>query len=302
MRIGFGATTGQFVPFEALCSDVRFVEGLGFDNVWVVDDFEVQGVPELSVREAWTSLAGLATQTGRIRLGAMVSAMGIRSPSMLAKSVLTVDEMSGGRVDLAVGAGFSATDHAAYGVDFLDASGRRARLAEGVEVLDRVLRGETVTHDGDYVQVTNARLGPRSAQRPRPPMWVAAQTAGSIEIAVRHGDGLVCLGPTDQGTSSVEAFRSRMKIANQACERVGRDPATLRRCYFAGFADEPIFLSNDATREFVDRYVDAGATDFTFYLANELAPQLHALVDRGRMATRATLENVASEVFPSFRD
>ncbi len=59
MRIGFGATTGQFVPFEALCSDVCFVEGLGFDNAWVVDDFEVQGVPELDMREAWTTLAGL---------------------------------------------------------------------------------------------------------------------------------------------------------------------------------------------------------------------------------------------------
>ncbi len=302
MRIGFGATTGQFVPFEALCSDVRFVEGLGFDNAWVVDDFEVQGVPELAMREAWTTLAGLATQTDRIRLGAMVSAMGIRSPSMLAKSVLAVDEMSGGRVDLAVGAGFSATDHAAYGVDFLDASGRRTRLAEGVEVLDQLLGGDTVSYDGDYVKITNARVGPLSVQRPRPPIWVAAQTAGSIEIAARFGDVLVCLGPTDEGADAVGAFRARMEVANQACERVGRDPATLRRCYFAGFADEPIFLSNEATGEFIDRYIDAGATDFTFYVANESAPQLHALVDRGRMATRATLESVASEVLPTFRD
>jgi len=302
MRIGFGATTGQFVPFEALCSDVRFVEGLGFDNAWVVDDFEVQGVPELDMREAWTTLAGLATQTDRIRLGAMVSAMGIRSPSMLAKSVLTVDEMSGGRVDLAVGAGFSATDHAAYGVDFLDASGRRTRLAEGVEVLDQLLGADTVTHDGNYVKITNARVGPLSVQWPRPPIWVAAQTAGSIEIAARFGDVLVCLGPTDEGADAVGAFRARMEVANQACERVGRDPATLRRCYFAGFADEPIFLSNEATGEFIDRYIDAGATDFTFYVANESAPQLHALVGRGRMATRATLESVASEVLPTFRD
>ncbi len=302
MRIGFGATTGQFVPFEALCSDVRFVEGLGFDNAWVVDDFEVQGVPELAIREAWTTLAGLATQTDHIRLGAMVSAMGIRSPSMLAKSVLAVDEMSGGRVDLAVGAGFSATDHAAYGVDFLDVPGRRTRLAEGVEVLDQLLGGDTVTHDGDYVKITNARVGPLSVQRPRPPIWVAAQTAGSIEIAARFGDVLVCLGPTDEGADAVGAFRARMEVANQACERVGRDPATLRRCYFAGFADEPIFLSNEAAGEFIDRYLDAGATDFTFYVANESAPQLHALVDRGRMATRATLESVASEVLPTFRE
>ncbi len=302
MRIGFGATTGQFVPFEALCSDVRFVERLGFDNAWVVDDFEVHGVPELDMREAWTTLAGLATQTDRIRLGAMVSAMGIRSPSMLAKSVLTVDEMSGGRVDLAVGAGFSATDHAAYGVDFLDASGRRSRLADGVEVLDQLLGGDTVTHNGNYVKITNAQVGPLSVQRPRPPIWIAAQTSGSIEIAARCGDVLVCLGPTDEGADPVGAFRARMETANQACERVGRDPATLRRCYFAGFADEPIFLSNEATGEFVDRYVEAGATDFTFYLANESAPQLHGLVERGRMATRATLERVASEVLPTYRD
>ena len=302
MRIRFGATTGQFVPFEALLRDVRFVEGLGFDNAWVVDDFEVDGVPELSMREAWASLAGLATQTDRIRLGAMVSAMGIRSPSMLAKSALTVDEMSGGRVDVAVGAGFSATDHAAYGMDFLDAPGRRSRLAEGVEVLDKLLGGDTVTHDGNYVKITNARVGPQSVQRPRPPIWVAAQTAGSIEIAAHYGDVLVCLGPTDEDLDPVAAFRARMETANRACERIGRDPVTLRRCYFAGFADEPIFLSNEATGDFVDRYVDAGATDFTFYVANESAPQLHALVDQGRMATRATLESVASEVLAAFKD
>lgn len=93
-----------------------------------------------------------------------------------------------------------------------------------------------------------------------------------------------------------------MVIANQACERVGRDPATLRRCYFAGFADEPIFVSNETTGEFIDRYVDAGATDFTFYVANESAPQLLGLVDRGRMATRATLERVAPKMLPTFRD
>jgi alkanesulfonate monooxygenase SsuD/methylene tetrahydromethanopterin reductase-like flavin-dependent oxidoreductase (luciferase family) len=301
-RLKFGVTIPQAVPFDFVRDDVLFAERLGIDNAWLVDDFEVHGVPELSMREAWTCMAGLATTTSRIRLGTMVTAIGFRSPVMLAKQVLTIDDVSGGRVDLAVGSGYWASDHAAYGADFLDAAGRRSRLAEGVVVLDLALRGETVTFAGEHFRISEARCRPIAVQRPRPPIWVAAQTEGSLEIAARHADVAVCLGPLAGGASEpLDAFRARMALLDRLCERHGRDPASLRRCYFAGFADERIFASDDATATFIGEYADAGATDVTFYLANEHAPQLHGLVAEHRMATHETFARVATEVLPAFR-
>lgn len=302
-RLSFGVTIPQAVPFAVVREDVLFAERLGIDNAWLVDDFEVHGVPELSMREAWTCVAGLAATTNRIRLGTMVTAVGFRSPVMLAKQVLTIDDISGGRVDLAIGSGYWASDHAAYGADFLDEAGRRSRLAEAVAVLDLALRGETVTFAGDHYRISEARCRPGAVQHPRPPIWVAAQTEGSLDIAARHADVAVCLGPVSgDAIQPLDAFRRRMALLDRLCERHGRDPASLRRCYFAGFADERIFASDDATAAFVGAYANAGATDMTFYLANENAPQLHALVAEHRMATRETFARVATEVFPSFRE
>ena len=97
-------------------------------------------------------------------------------------------------------------------------------------------------------------------------------------------------------------FRVRMAKVDELCVKEGRDPASLRRCYFAGWANEPIFASIEATADLIGRYVDAGATDFTFYLHNAAEPLLDELVATHRMATREQLEEVATEVFPNFRD
>jgi hypothetical protein len=93
-----------------------------------------------------------------------------------------------------------------------------------------------------------------------------------------------------------------MARLDELCVEAGRDPSTLRRCYFAGWANEPIFASLDATAEFVGRYAEAGATDFTFYLANDVDSLLDDFVTQHRAATRDQLERVAADVLPHFRD
>ena len=100
---------------------------------------------------------------------------------------------------------------------------------------------------------------------------------------------------------SVQAYGERMRRVDELCQEAGRDPASLRRCLFAGWADEPIFASIESTHEFVGRYVEAGATDFTFYLYNPAEPLLEELKAQHRMATRDQLERVAQEVFPVYR-
>ncbi len=303
MSVGFGATIVQVVPFSLLRDDFVFVESIGLDNAWVIDQFWIDGAPEVPLLEAWTTLAAVAADTQRIRVGSMVTNVANRNPGILAKSILTVDQVSGGRVDVAVGGGFYPVEHEALGIDFLDGVGRGIRLREAVAILDNALRGNTVTYEGVYYRLNGATFRPGPTQLPRPPLWVAAQASRSLRVAVQYSDAVVSLGEEDMGIEdSLPAFRARMERLDEICVEEGRDPGSLRRCYFAGWADEPIFASIDATADLVGRYVEAGATDFTFYLHNPSDPLLDDFVASHRAATRDQLEKVAAEVFPNFRD
>lgn len=302
MAIGFGATIVQVVPYRLLRDDFLFAERIGLDNAWVIDQFRIDGAPEVDLLEAWATLGALATDTERIRIGTMVTNVAMRNPGVLANSILAVDQISQGRLDTAVGGGFYPSEHEALGIDFLDGPGRTERLKEAVTILDTALRGETVNHKGAHYQISDALLRPGPTQLPRPPLWVAAQGPKSLRIAVRHAEAVVTLGAEDKGIDeSLPAFRARMEKLDEICREEGRDPTSLRRCYFAGWANEPIFESVDATTDLIGRYVEAGATDFTFYLYNPAEPILDGLLASHRMATRDQFQRSSEEVFPIFR-
>jgi len=303
MTVRFGATIVQVVPYQELRDDFLFAESIGLDNAWVIDHFWIDEAREIPLLEAWTTLAAVAADTERIRIGSMVTNVANRSPGILAKSILTVDQVSVGRVDVAVGGGYYPGEHQALGIDFLDAAGRGDRLREAVVILDDALRGNTVTHEGTYYSLTEATFRPGPTQFPRPPLWVAAQATRSLRIAVRHADGVVSLGEYEKGIEeSLPAFRARMERLDEICLEEGRNPASMRRCYFAGWANEPIFASVDATTDLIGCYAEAGATDFTFYLHNPAEPLLDDFLASHRVATRDQLEEVAADVFPHFRD
>jgi alkanesulfonate monooxygenase SsuD/methylene tetrahydromethanopterin reductase-like flavin-dependent oxidoreductase (luciferase family) len=302
MSVRFGATIIQVVPFPLLRDDFVFAESIGLDNAWVIDQFGIDSVPEIPLLEAWATVAALARETERIRIGAMVTNVAMRNPGVLAQSILTVDQVSSGRVEVAVGGGFYPVEHAALGIDFLDGAGRGERFREAVTILDDALRGNTVTYDGEHFRLSDATFRPAPTQLPRPPLWVAAQATRSLRVAVRYADAVVSLGEEDKGIEeSLPAFRGRMERVDELCAEEGRDPSSLRRCYFAGWADEPIFASIEATEDLIGRYSEAGATDFTFYLHNPAEPLFDQLVATHRMATREQFERVAAEVFPNFR-
>jgi alkanesulfonate monooxygenase SsuD/methylene tetrahydromethanopterin reductase-like flavin-dependent oxidoreductase (luciferase family) len=282
--------------------DFAFVDSLGLDNAWVVDHFAIDSARDLTLLECWTTLAALAATTERVRIGTMVTNVATRNPGLLAKAILTVDQISSGRLDVGLGGGFYPGEHAALGIDFLDGAGRGARLREAVEILDRALRGEDVTYQGDHFRLADAPFRPLPTQRPRPPLWVAGQATRSLRVAVQHAEAVISLGEYGKRIEeSLPAFRKRMAKLDELCKEEGRDPATLRRCYFVGWANEPFFESNDATADLVGRYAEAGATDFTFYLHNSAAEGFDALLASHRMATREQLEQVAADVFPGFR-
>jgi alkanesulfonate monooxygenase SsuD/methylene tetrahydromethanopterin reductase-like flavin-dependent oxidoreductase (luciferase family) len=297
--LAFGVLTFQALAYAELRSDAEFAERVGLDTVWLAD----QAVPDrLPILEAWTALAALAADTNRIRLGTLITNVAIRNPMLLARQALTVDQISGGRLDVGIGAGYYQDDHRWLGIDYLDAPGRVQRLTEVAEVLDRGLRGERVSYNGAYVQLDDApSLLP--VQLPRPPMWIAVHGAKSLRLAARLGDGAACVGDDGVGVDeSLPRFRERMKRLDEICVEEGRDPRALRRCYLAGFAQEHIFNSADSAADFIGSFAEAGATDFVFGLANHTQPAFEAGVTSGQMATREKLEELLVEVVPKFRN
>jgi alkanesulfonate monooxygenase SsuD/methylene tetrahydromethanopterin reductase-like flavin-dependent oxidoreductase (luciferase family) len=296
--VAFGVLTFQALAYAELRSDAEFAERIGLDTVWLAD----QAVPDsLSILEAWTALAALAADTSRIRIGTLITNVAIRNPMLLARQALTVDQISGGRLDVGIGAGYYQDDHRWLGIDYLDAPGRVQRLTEVAEVLDRALRGERVTFNGAYVQLDDApSLLP--VQLPRPPIWIAVHGAKSLRLAARLGDAAACVGDEGVGVDqSLPRFRERMKRLDEICVEEGRDPRALRRCYLAGFAEEHIFSSPESAADFIGSFAGAGATDFVFGLANQSQPAFEAGVTSGQFATREKLEHLVTDVLPKFR-
>ena len=301
MAVRFGAFIGQLVPYPELLDDFRFAESLGLEIGWIADHFAIPRIEDLPILEAWTTLAALAADTERIRLGTLVTNVATRNPGLLAKQALTVDQISNGRLDVGVGAGYYPEEHEFVGVDFLDGPGRSERLREAVEILDCALRGEHVTFSGNHFRLADAPMHPAPTQLPRPPLYVAAQGPKALRTAARHADAVVTLGePNAPFGESLPKFRERMARLDDICGELGRDPASLRRCYFSGWDAAPIFESDEATADFIGRCVEAGATEFSFTLYNPAQPAMARGFETHRYADRETLARVAQNVFPQF--
>lgn len=303
MGVKFGVLLIQTMPYDALLQAVRFTESLGLQNAWVADQLGIPSRPDATFLEAWTTLAGLARDTDRIRLGPLVSNVAMRNPGMLAKHVLTVDAMSNGRVDLAIGAGYFPVEHAWVGVPFPDGPARSRRLKEAAAILDRGLRGDHVTFDGEFFQLADAPMTPAPTQRPRVPLYIAAQARASLEVAVKYADVLVTTSFDDAPTidQATARLRDRMSLVDGLCQAAGRDPATLGRLYSAGYGEEGIFSSVNSMSDWVGRLVEAGATELTFYLHDPAMAAYDKLVVSGQFASRNALARLAQDVMPGYQ-
>jgi alkanesulfonate monooxygenase SsuD/methylene tetrahydromethanopterin reductase-like flavin-dependent oxidoreductase (luciferase family) len=296
--LAFGVLTFQALAYAELRSDAQFAERIGLDAVWLAD----QAVPDsLSILEAWTALAALAVDTSRIRIGTLITNVAMRNPMLLARQALTVDQISGGRLEVGIGAGYFEDDHRWLGIDYLDGLGRVQRLTDVAVVLDRALRGERVTFKGEHFQLNDApSLLP--FQLPRPPIWIAVHGAKSLRLAARLADAAASVGDEGVGMEqTLPRFRERMKRLDEFCAAQGRDPRSVRRCYLAGFAEEPVFSSPESAADFIGQFTEAGATDFVFHLANQTQTAFESGVTSGQFATREKLERLVTDVLPSLR-
>jgi alkanesulfonate monooxygenase SsuD/methylene tetrahydromethanopterin reductase-like flavin-dependent oxidoreductase (luciferase family) len=200
----------------------RLAEEAGFEGAWVFDHFTaLYADPDGPCLEGWTLLAALGAATERIRLGTLVTGMTHRHPSLLATEVVTVDHVSGGRIECAVGASWNADEHRELGFGFPSALERAERLEEGVEVLRLLMSGERVSFEGRYFGLRNALYRPRPVQRPHPPIWIGASGRElMLPVAGRQADVWHTWG---------SRYAEKWDVVRRAAEDAGRDPEAIVR-------------------------------------------------------------------------
>ncbi|MBV9577884.1 MAG: LLM class flavin-dependent oxidoreductase [Chloroflexi bacterium] len=297
----------QELPWPILVDEVGFLEErAGLGTVWVADHYAFPPRPTAPLLEAWTTLAGLAASTSRIRLGTMVSNVATRHPALLAKMAATVDAISGGRVAIGVGAGggdgLYRREYDWLGIPALSCAGRVRRLREFVEVVHGLLLGGHLTYQGEHYHLEDAPLVPTPIQRPRPPLYVAAQRHQAMRVAAEFADGWVSLGESasQNQEAALRALRSRNQVLDECCQAVGRDPSSLTRLYFAGWAaGEVPFASVDAFTNFVGAYREAGVQRFIFSFVSEQREMPPSM--EGRYAGRRVLDGFVGAAISKMR-
>ena len=201
-------------------------EELGFESIWLFDHFHTVPRPTDEITfESFTSLAALAALTTRVRLGHIVICTAFRNPALTAKMMSTMDSISGGRMDLGIGAGWKEDEWKAYGYGFPETRERLAILADHLEVITRMLDGDRHQHatfDGEHASVRDAINVPKPIQKPRVPIMVGGNGPNvTWRLAAKHADELNVDGMApDDVAEALPVIRSR-------CEEIGRDPATL---------------------------------------------------------------------------
>jgi F420-dependent oxidoreductase-like protein len=224
MRFGLDVAQHQ-LSWDEILERTRFAEEAGFDGAWVFDHFTaLYADPNGPCLEGWTLLAALAASTSRIRLGTMVTGMTHRLPSILATEVVTVDHISGGRVECAVGAAWNVEEHSELGIPFPHVGERMDRLEEGLQVLKLLMSGERVSFAGEHYRLSEALYRPRPIQRPHPPIWVGGTGRERLlPIAGRCADVWHGWADTPEELAEMNA------IVDRAAEAAGRDPADVLR-------------------------------------------------------------------------
>ena len=218
------------VTWERWVALARACEEHGLDGLFRSDHYlSVFTDPARGSLDAWATLAGLAAITDRIRLGTLVSPVTFRHPSVLAKQVTTVDHISGGRVELGLGAGWHVPEHRAYGFDYPEDRVRMELLAEQLEIVHRSWSEAPLTFEGRHYRVERLHALPRPLQDPHPPLIVGGHGGRrSAALAARWADeyNMISADPA-------ECARLRAAVED-AWEVEGRDPATLRFSLMTG--------------------------------------------------------------------
>ncbi len=218
----FSYGTGVAELFPTVIAQAQEAEAAGFDSVFVMDHFYQLpglGTPDQPMLEAYTALGGLATATGKVQLGTLVTGNTYRNPTLLAKAITTLDVMSQGRAILGIGTGWFELEHDQLGYDFGTFTDRFNKLYEALEIIVPMIKGERPTFSGKYYRTQEAMANPRF--RDRIPLMIGGSgEKKTIPLAARRFDHLNVI-------AGFHKLADKVAAKNRSCEEIGRDPGTL---------------------------------------------------------------------------
>ena len=249
MKVGIDVSQHQ-LEWPEIRRRVAWAEEVGFESAWVFDHFTVLYGDRMGpCLEAWTLLAALGAVTSRIRLGALVTGVTYRHPSLLASEVVTVDHISEGRINLGLGAAWHEAEHRRLGFDFPPAGERIQRLEETLQIVKGLLTSDDFDFQGRHYRLQRAFYRPRPLQQPYPPIWIGATGEKvMLPLAARHAD-------VWHGFGSASDLARKSELVDRAAEEAGRDPADIGRS-----TDLSISEPWDQVRRHADRLREAGFT------------------------------------------
>ena len=241
---------------QALRDVWRIADEGGFDHVWDFDHLASIGAggTERPIYEGWTLLAAIAATTKRVRFGAMVTGNIYRHPALLAKMAVTVDHLSGGRLEFGIGAGWAEDEVRMFGLQGLEH--RVGRLRESIEAMISLWTNERTTLEGRYYHFKDAIANPKPIQQPHPPIWIGAGGDLMLRVVARYADVWNVVG-----ASTVEAAAEQGRKLREACREVERDPDAIR------WSAQHMWDGRERTQlvDLVSRYAEAGFTEHIIY-------------------------------------
>jgi alkanesulfonate monooxygenase SsuD/methylene tetrahydromethanopterin reductase-like flavin-dependent oxidoreductase (luciferase family) len=248
----FSLVLGQRLPFLEMLARAREAEMLGFDGLFLVDHFFGRLDLEEPTHEGYTMLAALAPFTSRLRLGLMVAGNTYRNPLFLLKQALTVDHISGGRVDFGVGAGWVEREHEAYGWEFPGPKERVDRFAEALEIWESLQTKTWTTFRGEHYTLVDAPCEPKSLQG-KMPVLIGGTKPRMLRLTARYADIWNCTASADDGGEMNRKL-------DDACRAAGRDPKAVERSVSP---DVNMLTSVEAFQAATDAYAAAGFDHIT---------------------------------------
>jgi F420-dependent oxidoreductase-like protein len=249
--------SGQDTTVDTLRAVWKIADEAGFDHVWDFDHLASigDGGPDRPIFEGWALQAAMAEATKRARIGCLVTGNTYRHPVLLAKQAVTVDHLSGGRLEFGIGAAWAEVEHSMYGIEGLDH--RVGRLSESLQIIKSLWTQDRTNFEGRYYHLNDAIANPKPLQRPHPPIWIGASGESTLRLVARHADVWNAAGGGD-----TEKMKETIAKLEDACGAIGRDVSEIRRSLQFGWdgTDRSSLLDESA------RYLELGFTEQVIYL------------------------------------
>ena len=274
-----GLKLSQNATIEQYRAVWRIADEAGFDHCWCMDHFAtLGGRDDGPIVEAWALLAAMAATTSRTRVGCAVTGNTYRHPAVLAKAAVTVDHLSGGRLEFGIGAGWAENEHTMLGLPFGTAGDRADRLEEACQVIRSLWTQARASFAGRHYQLTGPVAEPKPVQQPHPPIWIGgAGRRRTLRIAAQHASVWNAPGGSPEEVADLSG------VLDRHCADIGRDPGEIRRSVQVRMPATP-----DELLAVAAAYAAVGVTDLLLVLhaadpaaqagqAGELLPRLRAV-------------------------